>query len=115
MFLIDPCLANPFYILFLLIHPCPLDYENNLKLNLCESDNATFITPFTRLGQSAEACSSYLFPKIMGPSKAAEMILFNKKITAVEAKQNGLVAEVFPTHEFASRALERALGWDRFF
>lgn len=60
------------------------------------SDKATFHTPFSQLGQSPEACSSYTFPKIMGPAKAAEMLLFGKKLTAREAWAQGLVTEVFP-------------------
>lgn len=47
----------------------------------------------------------------MGPSKAAEMILFNKKINSAEAQSAGLVAQVFPSHEFASRAEKRALEY----
>nr|XP_048286328.1 enoyl-CoA delta isomerase 2-like [Myodes glareolus] len=64
------------------------------------SDKATFHTPFSHLGQSPEACSSYTFPKIMGPAKATEMLLFGKKLTAREACAQGLVTEVFPDSTF---------------
>uniref|UniRef100_A0A8C5K0W2 Enoyl-CoA delta isomerase 2 n=1 Tax=Jaculus jaculus TaxID=51337 RepID=A0A8C5K0W2_JACJA len=60
------------------------------------SDKATFHTPFSHLGQTPEACSSYTFPKIMGPAKANEMLIFGKKLTAGEAYAQGLVTEVFP-------------------
>ncbi|XP_004847814.2 enoyl-CoA delta isomerase 2, mitochondrial isoform X2 [Heterocephalus glaber] len=64
------------------------------------SDRATLHTPFTSLGQTPEGCSSYTFPKIMGPAKAAEMLIFGKKITAREACAQGLVTEVFPDRTF---------------
>jgi len=73
-------------------------------LGLCDivyaSDKATFYTPFSLLGQSPEGCSTYTFPKIMGYSKANEMLLFNKKLSAVEAKEVGLVSEIFPNATF---------------
>ncbi|XP_039198682.1 enoyl-CoA delta isomerase 2 [Crotalus tigris] len=71
------------------------------------SDRATFFTPFSNLGQSPEGCSSYTFPKIMGVTKATEMLLFNKKLTAAEACSQGLVTEVFPDSTFQKEVWAR--------
>ncbi|XP_047414128.1 enoyl-CoA delta isomerase 2 isoform X1 [Sciurus carolinensis] len=71
------------------------------------SDKATFHTPFSELGQSPEGCSSYTFPKIMGPTKAAEMLIFGKKLTAGEACAQGLVTEVFPESTFQKEVWTR--------
>ncbi|XP_055451108.1 enoyl-CoA delta isomerase 2 [Psammomys obesus] len=71
------------------------------------SDRATFHTPFSHLGQSPEACSSYTFPKMMGSAKASEMLLFGKKLTAREAWAQGLVTEVFPESTFEEEVWSR--------
>ncbi|XP_003788331.2 enoyl-CoA delta isomerase 2, mitochondrial isoform X1 [Otolemur garnettii] len=80
-------------------------------LGLCDAvyatDRATFHTPFSHLGQSPEGCSSYTFPKIMGPSKATEMLIFGKKLTAREACAQGLVTEVFPDSTFQKEVWTR--------
>merc|ERR1712071_658817 len=60
-------------------------------------------TPFTRLGLCPEGCSSYTFPRIMGPVKSNEMLLFSKKIYADEAFKVGLVTEVFPVSTLVLR------------
>lgn len=62
------------------------------------SDRATFHTPFVKLGLCAEGCSSYLFPRILGRSKASEMLLLAKKLTATEACDAGLISKIIP-HE----------------
>lgn len=64
------------------------------------SDNATFHTPFTALGQSPEGCSTYTFPRIMGGPKANEILLAGRKLTAQEACDRGLLTEVFPKEQF---------------
>ncbi|XP_063306614.1 enoyl-CoA delta isomerase 3, peroxisomal-like [Pelobates fuscus] len=64
------------------------------------TERATFNTPFSKLALHPEACSSYTFPRIMGPSKAIEILMFNRKFTAREACDVGLVAEVFPDSSF---------------
>ncbi|XP_076028857.1 enoyl-CoA delta isomerase 2-like isoform X2 [Oratosquilla oratoria] len=71
------------------------------------TDKATFHTPFSALGQSPEGCSSYTFPRIMGTSKATELLLFNKKITAHEAEKIGFVSEVFPDSSFQQEVWPR--------
>ncbi|KAI6651530.1 Enoyl-CoA delta isomerase 2, mitochondrial [Oopsacas minuta] len=73
-------------------------------LGLCDivyaKDSATFHTPFTSLGQSPEACSSYTFPLMMGPAKANEILLFGKKLSAEEACDRSLVTRVVPSGNF---------------
>lgn len=58
------------------------------------SDAATFQTPFTSLGQCPEACSSITFPKIMGSSRANEILALNQVWDAHKAHRYGLVSEV---------------------
>ncbi|KAM8901654.1 enoyl-CoA delta isomerase 2 isoform 1-T1 [Lycaon pictus] len=77
------------------------------------SDRATFHTPFTHLGQSPEGCSSYTFPKIMGQAKAAEMLMFGKKLTAREACAQGLVTEVFPDSTFQKEVWTRLKAYSK--
>ncbi|XP_042858869.1 enoyl-CoA delta isomerase 2-like [Penaeus japonicus] len=71
------------------------------------TDKAIFFTPFSALGLTAEGCSSYTFPLIMGPGKASEMLLFNKKFSAAEAYNSGLVTEVFPDATFQQEVHKR--------
>ncbi|XP_062376860.1 enoyl-CoA delta isomerase 2, mitochondrial [Sardina pilchardus] len=71
------------------------------------TERATFHTPFSQLGQSPEGCSSYTFPKVMGAAKASEMLLFNKKLTATQACEQGLVTEVFPDSSFQTEVWTR--------
>ncbi|XP_045045021.2 enoyl-CoA delta isomerase 2 isoform X4 [Desmodus rotundus] len=77
------------------------------------SDRATFHAPFSHLGLSPEGCSSYTFPKIMGPAKAIEMLIFGKKLTAGEACAQGLVTEVFPDSTFQKEVWARLKAYSK--
>ncbi|KAJ1346589.1 hypothetical protein KIN20_001417 [Parelaphostrongylus tenuis] len=68
------------------------------------TDKCTFHTPFSTLGQSPEGASSYTFPILMGQLRAAEFLILNKKITAQEAFDRGLVNEIVPHDEFETKA-----------
>lgn len=71
------------------------------------TDKASFYAPFTKIAQSPEACSSHTFPLLMGNIKAAEILMFNRKLTAQEAFERNLVTEVVPDELFEKRVLER--------
>ncbi|KAA0193256.1 Crotonase domain containing protein [Fasciolopsis buskii] len=64
------------------------------------ADQATFHIPLVSLGQTPEGCSSYTFPQIMGPLRAHDMLMFNRKLTAHEALDWGLVNRIFPMNVF---------------
>lgn len=59
---------------------------------------------FARRGFMNEACSSWFLPRIVGISKAAELVLTGRIITAQEALRIGLASEVVPQEQVYSRA-----------
>lgn len=61
---------------------------------------ATFSTPFMKLAFCAEGCSSYLFPKIMGTSKANEMLLMGRTFSAKELEAAGFISRTIPADDF---------------
>ena len=47
----------------------------------------------------------------MGRSRANAMLMFNKKITAQEALELGLVTEILPSENFRQEAIQRAMEY----
>lgn len=73
------------------------------------SDKSTFYAPFTKIAQSPEACSTLTFPAMMGPVRASEFLLFNRKLSASEALQRNLITELIAhdkLHETAWKRIE---------
>ena len=67
---------------------------------------ALFKLPFVDLGLVPEAASSVLLPRLAGPARAAELLLFGEAFTAETAHDVGLVNAV--VEDPVGRALERA-------
>ncbi|KAL0083410.1 ClpP/crotonase-like domain-containing protein [Phycomyces blakesleeanus] len=70
--------------------------------------DATFTTPFMKLSFCAEACSSVTFPRILGTSRANEMLLMGRTFTAKELEQAGLISRTFPTESFHEQVMALA-------
>ena len=73
------------------------------------SSRSTFALPFTRTAQSAEGCSSVVFPGLMGSLRAKDLLLFDRKLTASEAEQRGLVTRVIDEKLFESETEKIAM------
>jgi enoyl-CoA hydratase/carnithine racemase len=56
--------------------------------------NTVFSMPFVSLGLVAEGGSSYLFPRLVGYAKAAEILLTGRNFSADEALQMGLINSI---------------------
>ncbi len=70
--------------------------------------NATFATPFSRLGLIPEAASSLLAPRRMGHARAFSMLVMGRPLTAQAAKEAGLVNEVVDAAAVDDVALKAA-------
>ena len=58
------------------------------------SPTANFSMPFTSLGLVPEAGSSYLFPRLVGYQRAAQIFMTGETFGADAAKEMGLVAQI---------------------
>jgi enoyl-CoA hydratase/carnithine racemase len=75
------------------------------------SENASFLTPFEKLGVPPEGCSSVHFPRLIGTEVSRKMLEENWKVSAAEAKAINLVDEVVPHEKLVEAAQAMAEKW----
>jgi enoyl-CoA hydratase/carnithine racemase len=73
------------------------------------SDAAFFACAYGRIGASPDGGMTYFLPRVIGPSKAAELMLEDPNLTAADALERGLVSSVVPADELVPVATEKAL------
>ena len=84
---------------------CELSMACDIRL---ASEKAKFGQPEVGLGITPGFAGTQRLPRIVGVSKAMELILTAKVIKADEAKAIGLVSEVYPAEELMDKAMELA-------
>lgn len=73
------------------------------------SETAAFTTAFARIGVSGDTGASYFLQKLVGPTKARELMFFSDKVMAHEALAMGLVSRVVPDADLERETLSFAL------
>ena len=84
---------------------CELSMACDIRL---ASEKAKFGQPEVGLGITPGFGGTQRLPRIVGISKAMELILTAKTISAAQAREIGLVSEVYPPEELMDKALELA-------
>jgi len=75
------------------------------------SDAATFVPGFVGIGLVPDAGGTWFLHRLLGFARAFEWMSSNRKLTAKEALQWGLVSEVVPAAVFEGRVPELAATW----
>ena len=73
------------------------------------SENARFGHIYTNIGLMSDAGSIYFLPRLIGVSKACEIIFTGRVIDAEEAERIGLVTQIVPADQLQSVVKELAL------
>ena len=72
------------------------------------AESARLRCPFSSLGVTAEAASTYLFPRLMGRQKASWFLLAAEWMSATECLEAGLVMDVLADDALMPGVLEQA-------
>lgn len=68
------------------------------------SEKASFTSAYTAAGLSPDGSSSYYLPRLVGERRAKELMLMNRKLSAAEALDWGMINEVVAVEELSARA-----------
>jgi 2-(1,2-epoxy-1,2-dihydrophenyl)acetyl-CoA isomerase len=75
------------------------------------SESAFFACAYGRIGASPDGGMTYFLPRVVGPSRALEIMLDDPNMTPEDALAERIVSEVVPAEELIGRAREVAEKW----
>lgn len=68
------------------------------------AESASFVPAFIGLGLVPDSGGSFFAARLLGPARAFEWLTQNRRLSAAEAREWGLVSEVVPDEELPARA-----------
>ncbi len=72
------------------------------------SEDAFFAVAYGRIGASPDGGMTYFLPRLLGPSRAIELMLNDPNLSAEEAHALGLVGQVVPADRLMEAARDKA-------
>jgi 2-(1,2-epoxy-1,2-dihydrophenyl)acetyl-CoA isomerase len=75
------------------------------------AESATFVPGFVGIGLVPDAGGTFFVHRLLGFARAFEWMCSNRRLTAAEALEWGLVSEVVPDASFPERIAELAAEW----
>jgi enoyl-CoA hydratase/carnithine racemase len=72
------------------------------------SESAFFACAYGRIGASPDGGMTYFLPRVVGPSRALELLLDDPNLSAAEALEEGLVSEVVAPEVLLSATQDKA-------
>jgi 2-(1,2-epoxy-1,2-dihydrophenyl)acetyl-CoA isomerase len=67
------------------------------------ADNARFTVAYTAIGLAPDGSSTFTLPRLIGPKRAFELMYDNRALSANEAKELGIVNQVFSAAQFTDQ------------
>ncbi|MBA3875122.1 MAG: enoyl-CoA hydratase/isomerase family protein [Anaerolineae bacterium] len=72
------------------------------------AESASFLQAFVKIGLVPDSGSTWMLPRLIGLTKALELMLTGKKVTAQEALELGFVNQVVPDAELSATVQQMA-------
>ena len=72
------------------------------------AESAKFTMAYTAAGLSPDGSSSYFLPRLIGIRRTMDLMMTNKRLTAQEAEEWGLINQVVPDDALQTTAMELA-------
>src|ERR1700751_5726836 len=74
------------------------------------ADNSRFTVAYTAIGLAPDGSSTFFLPRLIGPKRAFELMYNNRALSASEAKDLGIINQVFPAAQFTDQVREFAIS-----